>query len=81
MGAPSIGAVIDMRPAARRLAGVLAGISDEQLRLPTPCPEFLVGDVIDHVGMFAVRFDAAARKQTDGPMAAPAATSLGKCAP
>jgi uncharacterized protein (TIGR03086 family) len=60
--------MIDIRPAAQRTAGVLRSVSDDQLGLPTPCPEANVGDLIDHLGVFALRFVVAARKETDGPL-------------
>lgn len=56
--------MIDLEPAVLRMIGVVTMVVDEQLDLPTPCPESSVGDLIDHVGTFATRFAAAARKQT-----------------
>jgi len=46
------------------MIGLVTAMSDDQLVLPTPCPDARVGDLIDHVGTFAVRFLAAARKDT-----------------
>ena len=63
--------MIDIRPAAQRTAGLITAVTDEQLTLPTPCPDALVGDLIDHLGVFAGRFTAAARKEIDGPLAPP----------
>ena len=57
----------DLGPAAANVARVLAGISDEQLTAPTPCPRYTVGDLLDHVGGLALAFTAAATKT---PMAA-----------
>ena len=57
----------DLGPAATNVARVLAGITDEQLTAPTPCPRYTVGDLLDHVGGLSVAFAAAATKT---PMAA-----------
>lgn len=67
--------MIDLHPAADRLGGLLGAVADDQLGLPTPCPELCLGDLIDHVGTFAVRFAAAARKDVEGPMSAPPSPS------
>jgi len=56
--------MIDIEPAAQRMADLVATTPDDQLLLATPCPEARVGDLIDHVGMFAERFLASARKDT-----------------
>jgi len=54
---------IDHAPAAQRLAGLIATVSDDQLDAPTPCPHYTVGDLVDHIGGFAMAFDSAARKE------------------
>jgi len=56
---------IDLGPPARRLAGLVARIPDEDLTLPTPCPAYALGDLIDHVGGLAIAFAAAASKERD----------------
>ena len=53
---------VDLTPAARRLADLVAGVPDEMLGAPTPCPDYRLGDLIDHVGGLALAFTAAARK-------------------
>ena len=63
--------MIDIRPAAQRTADLVTAVTDDQLALPTPCPNSRVGDLIDHLGFFATRFVVAARKETDGPLAEP----------
>lgn len=63
--------MIDLHPATQRAIGVVTSVVDDQLSLRTPCPESSVGDLIDHVGVFAVRFAAAARKESDGPSSPP----------
>jgi uncharacterized protein (TIGR03086 family) len=52
----------DLGPAATTVAQVLAGITDEQLAAPTPCPRYTVGDLLDHVGGLSLAFTAAATK-------------------
>src|SRR4051812_11303864 len=66
---------IDFTPAARRLVDLLAGVTDAQLTDRTPCDEFTVADLINHIDGFATGFTAAARKDI-GPAtsAAPAAS-------
>ena len=56
--------MIDLHPAAERTASLVTSLADDQLDLPTPCPEARVGDLIDHLGVFAVRFLAAAHKES-----------------
>ena len=53
---------VDFRPAAERLAGLVARVGDDDLGKPTPCPAYTLGDLIDHVGGLALAFTAAARK-------------------
>ena len=58
--------MIDIQPATQRTIGVATSVTDDQLDLPTPCPEACVGDLIDHLGVFASRFLEAARKESEG---------------
>jgi uncharacterized protein (TIGR03086 family) len=53
---------IDLEPAARRTAAVVAGVTDDQLDRPTPCPDYTLGDLLEHVGGLAQAFTAAATK-------------------
>ncbi len=55
-------ATIDLGPAAERVAGLLHGISDDQLSNPTPCPAYTLGDLVEHVGGLALAFTWAATK-------------------
>jgi uncharacterized protein (TIGR03086 family) len=62
------------------MTALLRGVDDSQLTAPTPCPDTTVGDLIDHIGMFAVRFTASAdkaRSSSDGPPPRPSAAHLG----
>jgi uncharacterized protein (TIGR03086 family) len=63
--------MIDLQPATQRTIDVVTSVADDQLGLPTPCPAACVGDLIDHLGVFAVRFFAAARKESQGRTSPP----------
>jgi uncharacterized protein (TIGR03086 family) len=52
----------DLRPAAQRMADVLAAVPDEALSRPTPCPDYSLADLVAHVDGFAQVFAASARK-------------------
>jgi uncharacterized protein (TIGR03086 family) len=53
---------LDLGPATRATAALVAGIRDDQLGHPTPCPAYTVADLLDHVAGLSVAFTAAARK-------------------
>jgi uncharacterized protein (TIGR03086 family) len=53
---------VDLVPAARRLADLVAGVPDGLLDAPTPCPDYRLGDLLDHVGTLTLAFTAAAQK-------------------
>ncbi|MGP4017102.1 TIGR03086 family metal-binding protein [Saccharopolyspora sp. 5N708] len=55
-------ALPDLEPATRQLAGLLEHISDDQLTAPTPCAEYTLGDLLDHVNGLTLAFTAAAAK-------------------
>ena len=54
---------VDLGPAARRLADLVANVKDDALDRPTPCPAYKLGDLIEHVGGMALAFAAAGRKE------------------
>src|SRR5262249_60921079 len=56
---------VDLGPAARRLADLVAAVPDEELARATPCPAYALGDLIEHVGALAIAFAAAASKERD----------------
>ena len=71
--------MIDIQPAAERTLGLLTSLDDGQLGRPTPCPDTTVGDLVDHLGTFAVHFHAVARKEIQGgwvPPPPPSAANL-----
>ena len=56
--------VVELEPAAERMAVLISDVPDEMLDAPTPCPEYTLGDLIDHVGSLTLAFTAAATKST-----------------
>jgi uncharacterized protein (TIGR03086 family) len=53
--------MIDLKPACARMIDLLAGVSDDQRTDPTPCSEFTVAELIDHVDEVARGFAGVAR--------------------
>jgi len=63
--------VIDLRPATDRMVVLVSALDDAQLVLPTPCGAATVGDLVDHLGMFAANFARVARKELDETASTP----------
>jgi uncharacterized protein (TIGR03086 family) len=59
-------AFVDLEPAAERMAALIRHTPADALDAPTPCPDYALGDLLDHVDGFAEAFTAAATKST-GP--------------
>ncbi len=59
--------MIDLTPACRRTAQVLANVTDQQLTASTPCEQLPVDELVAHIGGLALAFAAAARKDF-GPL-------------
>ena len=63
---------LDLRPAVSATAAVVAAVPDDHLAGRTPCPDWSVADLLDHLGGLAVAFTMSARKQpldmTGGPV-------------
>jgi uncharacterized protein (TIGR03086 family) len=53
---------IDLEPAAQRMADLLRGIPDDLLAAPTPCPDYALGDLLDHVSSLTIGLTAAATR-------------------
>jgi uncharacterized protein (TIGR03086 family) len=68
---------VDLEPAVRRMAKLVEGVPDDALDLPTPCDRYRVGDLLDHIGGFAVAFRAAAVKKPLGGAPAADGANLG----
>jgi uncharacterized protein (TIGR03086 family) len=58
---------VDLGPAAQRLADLVARVRDDELGQPTPLPAYTLGDLIEHVGVMALAFAAAASKDLGSP--------------
>ncbi|MGW0328184.1 MULTISPECIES: TIGR03086 family metal-binding protein [unclassified Nocardia] len=65
----------DFEPAARSLAAVVDGITDDQLADPTPCAESTVRDLLAHVVGLTEAFRQAATKESIGRSVPPPAGS------
>jgi uncharacterized protein (TIGR03086 family) len=52
----------DLGPAASRLASLVHGVGDDQLNGLTPCTDWTLGKLLDHVGGFTLAFANAASK-------------------
>lgn len=64
--------MIDLKPATDATAAVIAALGDDQLTLATPCPEYTVGDLLDHVHGLALAFaDAATKARPEGQPTGP----------
>jgi uncharacterized protein (TIGR03086 family) len=55
--------MLNLQPAAERLGALVGAVRDDQLGLPTPCPDYTVGDLLDHIAGVAIAFAEAAAKE------------------
>lgn len=55
--------LLDLRPPARQITALLAGVTDDRLKDPTPCPDYTVSDLLAHLMGLAEAFRDAGRKQ------------------
>jgi uncharacterized protein (TIGR03086 family) len=58
---------LDFDPPVRKLRELLLGIDDDELPLPTPCAEWNVAALLDHVMDLSFAFTQAARKRKAAP--------------
>ncbi|MGW7352510.1 TIGR03086 family metal-binding protein [Streptomyces sp. NPDC054784] len=66
----------DLTAQTEELKRLLDDLGDEQLTLPTPCEEYTVGDLLDHMMGLAAAFRMAAEKSYDaGATAAPTSSA------
>jgi uncharacterized protein (TIGR03086 family) len=56
--------MIDLEPAAREVTRLLDGVTEDQLAGPTPCPDYSVAALLDHLMGLSLAFTWAARKTT-----------------
>lgn len=59
--------VIDLKPAATRLSELVAAVPDSALGNPTPCSDYTVGDLLDHIQGLTIAFGGAAEKTGGSP--------------
>jgi uncharacterized protein (TIGR03086 family) len=52
----------NLEPAARRMGDLVRSVPDDLLDAPTPCPDYTLGDLVEHVGGAASAFTGAAAK-------------------
>jgi uncharacterized protein (TIGR03086 family) len=74
---------LDFDPPVRKLRALLLGIDDAELTEPTPCPDWSVAALLDHLMGLSFAFTQAARKRTDaagadGPPPEPSAQHLSR---
>jgi len=62
---------LDFDPPVRQLRALLLGVTDEDLTAPTPCPDWTVAALLDHLMGLSWAFAQAARKSNDEVTAAP----------
>ena len=67
---------LDLSPAAREVARVAGNVADDQLGAPTPCTEYSVSDLLNHLIGLSVAFRDAAHK-TGGSTTPEAALAAG----
>jgi uncharacterized protein (TIGR03086 family) len=72
---------LDLDPPVRQLKLLLLGITDDDLRSPTPCDDWTVGDLLDHIVEVVRALTQAAQKLAEAPGTAdalppPSATRL-----
>ena len=53
----------DLGPAARQMAVLVQGVRDDQLGDPTPCANYSLGDLVQHVRGLAEAFTVSGRKE------------------
>jgi uncharacterized protein (TIGR03086 family) len=53
---------LDFGPATTTMARLVTSVTDDQLSAPTPCPDYTVADLVDHIGGLAFAFTESARK-------------------
>jgi uncharacterized protein (TIGR03086 family) len=59
-------AMTDLVPATERLCALIANVLEQDLIRPTPCTEYSVGDLLDHLAGITVAFGGAALKRSGG---------------
>lgn len=63
--------MLDLAPTTDVVAGLIAGVRDDQLSASTPCTEMTLADLLAHIDGLALAFTAAAAKTTPADDAGP----------
>jgi uncharacterized protein (TIGR03086 family) len=58
---------LDFDPPVRQLRALLLGVDDDELTAPTPCDDWTVAALLDHLMTLTYAFTQAARHRTDAP--------------
>ncbi|SFB07286.1 TIGR03086 family protein [Amycolatopsis marina] len=69
--------MVDFAPVAGQLKMLLNGTTDNQLSAPTPCTEYTVGDLLDHLMALTYEFRTAAEKTPGAGTKGPPEASAG----
>ncbi|MGX6602201.1 TIGR03086 family metal-binding protein [Micromonosporaceae bacterium Da 78-11] len=72
---------LDFDPPVGQLRALLLGVDDDELTGPTPCPDWTVAAMLDHLMGLSFAFTQAARKRADsagGPPPEPSAQRLSR---
>jgi uncharacterized protein (TIGR03086 family) len=74
---------LDFDPPVRQLRALLLGVDDDELTAPTPCDDWTVATLLDHLMSLSYAFTQAARKRddtagADGPPPQPSAQHLSR---
>ena len=74
---------LDFDPPVRQIRALLLGVDDRDLPAPTPCPDWPVAALLDHLMGLSLAFTMAARKRADAPGAGgpPPEPSAGRLSP
>jgi uncharacterized protein (TIGR03086 family) len=54
---------LDLGPAAQAMSTVVRGVDPARLDAPTPCPDYTVAALLDHIDLLTTAFADAARKE------------------
>jgi uncharacterized protein (TIGR03086 family) len=57
----------DLEPATRQMAALLRELPEGRLSAPTPCEQYTLGDLVEHIGGLSLAFTSAAAKES-GPL-------------
>jgi uncharacterized protein (TIGR03086 family) len=55
---------IDLRPTSDQLSALIEAVPEKALGAPTPCSEYCVGDLLDHISRLTAAFGGAALKNS-----------------